>query len=417
MSSRAYIKTRPRLHNLRRNGTFPVVVLRGLAAVMTKPHIDQWAMLALGVALLFAPQTLLGADAGKRPGPAYTQTIPGEEISFEMAPIPGGTFLMGSPPSEPGRSDDEGPQVEVQVEPFWMGKREVTWDEFQAFRDIYGNTDSAKVVDLQKEWKSARWADAVSIPTPLWPQDSAPILGGLGTDGGYPVVDITNFAAQQYTKWLSKKTGKFYRLPTEAEWEYAARAGTQTAYSYGDDPEELGNYGWYFDNSLYDDDTKGHPDFGAGYRKVGQQKPNPWGLFDMHGNVSEWVIDQYLADHYKSLSGKAVSWREASAWPKTIYPRVARGGNWNSEAAQCRSAARLASDEAWQLRDPQLPKSIWWLTDAFFVGFRVVHPLDEPPVEEQLKFWEASSEAEEFVLKTNEKIIRVEIDRDADAKP
>jgi formylglycine-generating enzyme required for sulfatase activity len=137
----------------------------------------------------------------------------------------------------------------------------------------------------------------------------------------------------------------------------------------------------------------------------------------MHGNVSEWVIDRYDPDHFKTLAGQTVRWQDAIAWPTTIYPRVARGGNWNSEAAQCRSAARLASDESWQRRDPQLPKSIWWLTDAFFVGMRVVRPVKEPSLEEKLKFWGANSEAERFVLETNEKIMRVVIDPDQQAKP
>jgi hypothetical protein len=137
----------------------------------------------------------------------------------------------------------------------------------------------------------------------------------------------------------------------------------------------------------------------------------------MHGNVSEWVIDAYVADHYKALAGACVPWRKAIAWPETIYPRVARGGHWNSEAEGCRSAARLASDAAWQQRDPQLPKSLWWLTDAFFVGFRIVRPLHEPPPEEQRRFWDASSEAERFVLQTNEKMIRVTVEPDGQARP
>ena len=374
-------------------------------------------VVVLGILWSALPDSAPAADPGQAPGPAYTQTIPSEGLSFAMAPIPGGTVLMGSPESETGRSEDEGPQVKVEIEPFWMGACEVTWDEFRRFRDIYGHADAAKVVNRKTQGETPRGVDAVSIPTPLWPQDSAPILAGLGEEGGYPVVDISNFAARQYTKWLSKKTGRFYRLPTEAEWEYAARAGSTTVYSFGNDADELDRHGWYYDNSLYDDDSKGHPDFGAGYRKVGQKQPNAWGLYDMHGNVSEWVIDRYDPNHYQTLAGKTVHWKAAIAWPKTIHPRVARGGHWHSDAAQCRSAARLASDESWQQRDPQLPKSIWWLTDAFFVGFRVVHPVKEPTPEEKRKFWGTNSEAEAFVLETSEKIIHVLIDRDQQAKP
>lgn len=337
-----------------------------------------------------------------------------------MVPIPGGTFTMGSPADEPGRSPDEGPQFRVEIEPFWMGKHEVTWDQYDQFRQEYNQVADDKVLDKSAEFQSGtstpRWADAVSLPTPLWEQDSAPILNGMGSRGGYPAADISQYAAKQFTKWLSKKTGRFYRLPTEAEWEYAARAGTTTPWSFGDDPERLDAYGWYFDNSFYDDLDRGHPQFGAGYRKVGLKKPNPWGLYDMYGNVSEWVLDAYDEDHYAKFAGKKVSWQEAICWPTKIFPRVVRGGNWNSEAEGCRSAARLASDRSWQKRDPQFPKSIWWYTDAFHVGFRVVSPAKEPPDKDKLRYWDADTEAEISVLLSNDKIVRAIVEKDEQAE-
>ena len=129
---------------------------------------------------------------------------------------------------------------------------------------------------------------------------------------------MTQFAAKMYCKWLSAKTGRYYRLPTEAEWEYACRAGTKTAYSFGDDPTKLGDYAWFSDNS----DEK--------YHKVGLKKPNPWGLYDMHGNVAEWCLDQYVADQYKRLGNKPVA---NPVVPVTKpYPQVARGGAWTDEA-------------------------------------------------------------------------------------
>ena len=379
---------------------------------------ERWMAAGAAVLALSAARALAGPDA-KEPGEmtAYTEEIPSQKIKFEMVPIPVGTtrdgitypatFKMGSPASEEGRKEDEGPQFEVTVEPFWMGKYEVTWDEFNEYRNEYYKFMNQRL-DPADAGTDA-WADAVSMPTPLWEQDSRPILTGMGDEGGYPVVDISEFAARQYCKWLSKLTGRFYRLPTEAEWEYAARAGTTTAYFWGDDPAALEEHAWTFDNSGYDDPSKGHPAFGAGYRKVGQKKPNPWGLYDVYGNVSEWVMDQYIADHYKQFAGKTVPWRDAVAWAKKPFPRVARGGNWDCDPAACRSASRLPSHPKWQERDPQIPKSIWWYTDSFNVGFRILRPLADPPTEEKLRFWEADTPEYKDVLLYGGKEVRAPV--------
>ncbi|MBK8979313.1 MAG: SUMF1/EgtB/PvdO family nonheme iron enzyme [Planctomycetes bacterium] len=344
----------------------------------------------------------------------YTLTVPGTAVEIAMVPLPAGTegypatFRMGSPGGEAGRHDDEGPQVEVRVEPFWMAQLEVTWDAYDEFRRAYAAM-GGKGIDA-KTATAAEWADAVSLPTPLYEQDSAPILNGMGTRGGYPVANITQFAARQFTKWLTMRTGHFYRLPTEAEWEYAARAGTTTAWFFGDDPAELERYAIYFDNSAYDDPTKGHPDFGAGYRKVGSLEPNPWGLHDMYGNVSEWVIDAYRPTQYAALgTAGAIAWRDAIAWPTTVFPCVVRGGSWESEPEQCRSASRLASTRDWQARDPQIPKSVWWFTDGFHVGFRIVRPLAEPDDAEKQRFWESPDEGLQDVIRAGGKEIRVKI--------
>jgi formylglycine-generating enzyme required for sulfatase activity len=199
---------------------------------------------------------------------------------------------------------------------------------------------------------------------------------GMGKDG-YPAISMTQHAANKYCEWLSAKTGQFYRLPTEAEWEYACRAGTTTAYSFGDDPAKLGDYAWYEKNS----DFK--------YQKVGRKKPNPWGLYDMHGNVAEWCLDQYEPS-YERFTGAL----PADPWNRAAknYPHAVRGGSWDDEPAKLRSAARRGSDKTWKIQDPQLPKSVWYHTDAQFLGFRIVRPLTLPSPEAMQAYWNSGVE-------------------------
>ncbi len=284
----------------------------------------------------------------------YTETIPGTDVSFDMVPIPGGTFVMGSPDAEPNRGDDEGPQRRVEIAPFWMGKCEVTWGEYELWAEEMD-------IVLSKDKGLAQRVDGVSRPTPAYTD----MTFGMGTDG-YPAICMTQHAAKTYCEWLSAATGHTYRLPTEAEWEYACRAGTTTAYSFGDDPAQLPKHGWFAGNSR------------DRYRPVGQKAANPWGLHDMHGNVAEWVLDQYApyAEATATLSSPLVE-------PTTEYPRVARGGSWQDVASALRSAARRGSEPAWKDQDPQIPKSIWYHTDALFLGFRVVRPLTSPTPEEK----------------------------------
>ncbi len=213
--------------------------------------------------------------------------------------------------------------------------------------------------------------DAVSGPT----RPYADMTFGMGKLGR-PAICMTQHAANKYCEWLSAQTGHFYRLPTEAEWEYACRAGTTTAYSFGNDPKELDQYGWYIDDS----DEKSH--------KVGQKKPNPWDLYDMHGNVAEWTADQYVPDYFQRLAGHAAN---PLVRPETLYPRSVRGGSWNDEADALRSGRRLGSDPSWKQQDPQLPKSIWYLTDAPWVGFRLARPQQVPSVEEMYFYWNSAT--------------------------
>ena len=345
------------------------------------------------------------------PMSSYTIRLMDGKVTIEMLPVPVGspghpeTFQMGSPEGEKGRKPDEGPRFQARVAAFWMSRCEITWDAYNEFRRDYGRLKER----LEKSKSTAsEWADAVSLPTPLWEQDSAPILQGLGTEGGYPVADISQFAARQFTKWLSRKTGEFYRLPTEVEWEYAARAGTASAWSFGDDPEALAEHAWFFDDSAYDDPDKGYPGSGMGYRKVGLKKPNAWGFHDLYGNVAEWVIDAYEPEGYAELA-RADSPAAMVRWPKAIFPCVARGGHWESEASETRSAARLASDPHWQYRDPQIPKSLWWYTDAFQIGFRIVRPAAPAGEAERLAFWDGDVQAIHKILELGGKQSRVKV--------
>jgi formylglycine-generating enzyme required for sulfatase activity len=304
---------------------------------------------------------------------SYTDVISNTDIKFDMLPIPAGKYLMGSPPTEKDRKPDEGPQHEVEIEPFWMGKCEVTWDEYEVFMFTL-DVERRKVLHLSTN-ENDKLADALARPTKPYTEMSF----GMGKDG-FPAISMTHYAARMYCRWLSAKTGRYYRLPTEAEWEYACRAGTSTAYSFGDDAEKLGDYGWYFKNA------------GESYKKVGKKKPNPWGLYDMHGNAAEWVLDQYIADYYSQFRGKTAI--EPLAVPKTLYPHPVRGGSWQDDAEALRSAARCPSNKEWKQQDPQLPQSVWYYTDAQFVGFRLLRPLDEPTAEEKAKIWDSGLDAE-----------------------
>ncbi len=298
---------------------------------------------------------------------SYSESLKYTSLEIEMLPIPGGTFVMGSSESEDGRHDDEGPQHEVRIEPFWMGKFEITWDQYDTWgeridilrRDLAGvkPTDQEIVVD------------GMTRPTEPYTDMSF----GFGK-GKYPAICMTQHAARSFCKWLSAKTGHYYRLPTEAEWEYAARANTTTMYSFGDNADEIDDYAVSLNNS------------NDQYEEVGSKKPNPWGLHDMHGNVAEWVLDQYIPDIYSQRSGQLVV--NPLAIPTTLYPHSVRGGGWDDDVEMLRSAAREGSSEEWKQQDPQIPQSIWYFTDALGVGFRVVRPLVEPSEEEKAAKWD-----------------------------
>lgn len=288
------------------------------------------------------------AKIAAQPAPAmesYKQTIPGADVGYDMVLLPAGEFSMGSTANK-----DEQPVDTVKLGQFWMGRFEVTWDEYRLFMFAKETGDPA--------------VDAVSHPTRPYVEMSF----GMGING-YPAISMTQHAANKYAQWLSAKTGHFYRLPTEAEWEYACRAGTTSAYSFGDDESRIDEYAWHVDNS------------NGKYQKVGTKKPNPWGLHDMHGNVTEWTLDQYIPDFYAKKGALPFA-------PSTKpYPHSVRGGGWTDDPERMRCAARAASDPSWKMQDPQLPKSIWYHTDAQWLGFRLVRTVELPSAEEMFKMW------------------------------
>ncbi len=288
-----------------------------------------------------------------RPFEKYKETIPGSSVSFEMMPIKAGSFSMGSKTS---KQADEQPEHTVQLSAFWMGAKEVTHDEFALYLNDETYAENSDV-------------DAISRPSRPYIEMTL----GMGKEGGYPANSMKQRGAIMYCKWLYKKTGVFYRLPTEAEWEYACKAGATTVYPFGNDSTQLKDYAWYATNS------------GDRYHKVGQKKPNAWGLYDMLGNVQEWVLDQYDTATYQQEQKNAI---DPVRVPTSKHPIVVRGGDYNDAADMLRSANREASDLIWNRRDPQIPKSKWWNADAPFVGFRLVSPLKQPTHEEADQFFE-----------------------------
>ena len=298
------------------------------------------------------------AAAGKPA--AYKVTIPNTTVTYGMAPVPAGEFTMGS--DAPDAKPDEQPPHKVRLDPFWMQTHEVTWDAYLMFMF----TDQARERDHPDPL-----VDALSRPT-------APHLEmsfGRG-NSGFPAISMTQHAANKFAEWLSAKTGEFYRLPTEAEWEYACRAGSSSL-------QPLADYAWYRKNSPQGPFTSGT------YHTIGTKKPNAWGLFDMLGNVMEWTLDQYAPYAPAAQQNPRVE-------SKTAYPHAVRGGSWNDEEPAVTCTARVKSDASWKRQDPQLPKSVWYMTDAQWLGFRLVRPATLPTALEMYRAWNNGVEVDPF---------------------
>jgi len=307
-------------------------------------------------------------QAGKTPGlpaaagkpAAYKVTIPNTTVTYGMAPVPAGEFLMGS--AGPG---DAQPQHKVRLDAFWMQTHEVTWDSYLMFMfaDQAKETDHPDVI-----------VDALSRPTGPHLEMSF----GRGNNG-FPAISMTQHAANKYAEWLSAKTGEYYRLPTEAEWEYACRAGSPA----GSPAAPLGDYAWFVTNSPMGSFS------GGTYHPIGTKKPNAWGLYDMLGNVMEWTLDQYKP---------YVNAEAENPWVRstTSYPHAVRGGSWHDEAAQVSCTVRVASEAGWKMLDPQLPKSVWYMTNAQWLGFRLIRPGKLPTAEDMYRAWNNGVEVDPY---------------------
>lgn len=292
----------------------------------------------------------------------YQQKITDTPLSFDMVPIPAGEFMMGSAPDDAHASKDEAPLHKVSLDGFWMGTHEITWDIYELFLDKYFEAESS-------EKQIPPEVDGVTRPTTPY----LDMTFGMGKENK-PAVAMTQYGAIQFCKWLYVKTGVFYRLPTEAEWEYAAKAGKDTPYFFGDTPEKLGEYAWYNENS--EDIT----------HEIGLKKPNPWGLYDILGNVMEWTYDGYLPSY--ETEGEAAVKNNPVVAATDLYPRVLRGGHYQSGPADLRVTKRFPSTPVWKQLDPQIPKSQWWFPEAPFLGLRLVRPQVTPSVEEITAYYD-----------------------------
>jgi sulfatase modifying factor 1 len=303
----------------------------------------------------------------------FTEHIPRSSVSFNMVAIPGGTFTMGSPEKEPYRKADEGPQREVEISPFFMAEIEVSWDEYLAF---YVQTAAeGRTTDTEGlRNRLAKNTDAITGATPPYGQPDQ----GWGL-GQRPAISFSFHAAETYCRWLSSVTGKTYRLPTEAEWEYACRAGTTTPYFFPGDPKDFLKKGFWAKFSKNDTAViNTYVIYKANSSNKTQLpdrvKPNPFGLKNMDGNVAEFCSDWYQPNTYTKFPEGPV---KDPKGPAEGTEHIIRGGSFMSTADMLRSAARdYTRTDNWLKTDPQMPKSIWWYSDCFNVGFRVVCEFD-----------------------------------------
>ena len=241
------------------------------------------------------------SDPIKRGDKAFRDSL-GDRIVMEMVRIPSGKFTIGSPLNETGRRENESPTIEVNVPAFYIAKFAVTQEQWVA---IMGSNPSLFRENIQA-----------------------------------PVENISWNEAQDFCRKLAARSQHLYRLPSESEWEYACRAGTNTAYHFGNSPDQITDYAWFVDNA----NQRSHP--------VGQKVPNPWGLYEMHGGVWEWCEDIWH-DNFNGAPADGTAWIGEGNSSR----RIRKGGSWSNQARLCRAASR-----EWH-----------WQSDRYNdIGFRVV---------------------------------------------
>ena len=288
----------------------------------------------------------------------YSSTIPGTQIAFEMVPVPG--------------------NPKKNIAPFWIGRHEVTAAEYTEFMKLYM---LFRAIEVQRPKQLRNQldlhdVDAVTAPTPVY----EPAFHFEYTTGPQsPAVSMSRFAARQYTKWLSLITSQQFRLPTEKEWEHACGCEKPTTWSFGNNVSQTE----FFAVCTIGEQT---PD---GPATVGSRRPNAWGIHDMHGNVSEWVLSaSELRDHRKIKLQPEQKWGP-DAYAKQFEKMILKGGYWEQTPYECKTTARKkGSIEFWEY-DPDLPHSPCWLAgeECRGIGFRIISPLTTQPREEIEKYW------------------------------
>ncbi|MCS7465205.1 formylglycine-generating enzyme family protein [Stieleria sp. ICT_E10.1] len=300
----------------------------------------------------------------------YQQPIPGSNVVIEMLPVPGGTVTIEPPPpfqhfddfGKPVAKDQPaGTKQQASFGPFWIGKYEITMEQYLPYRQLYyrQKQDASQGIN---QANSPTDVDAVTGPTDVY--DTRYNFEYAGAPDS-PVTTVSQFAARQYTKYLTLLTGQTYRLPLRSEWQHACLAGSRTRYCYGDDVKRLGEFAVYLDNTSDDSLTL----------RVGTKKPNAWGLHDVHGNVAELVI-------------------EDTAVTGLRFGHVACGGNGDSDAEDCTADSVVRTTVEWWDDDPDFPRSSWWMTSeqSRMTGFRIIAPLAPMTDAQKHAYWDADSE-------------------------